>query len=271
MPKLDLPDGPSVFRKLLENTALAVRLKQANSAKSKIGGRPNLREGAMWPSWQGKPQAFLAQLDLEEVRQASGPEWLPDRGTLYFFYDSDQGTWGFSTKDRGSWTVLFDASREPLPAMPRGPNTPDALEYPEQALAMELKETLPTPERLGIDLADLSDQALDELDAADMAFDPDFPCHQIGGWPRPIQNDHMELECQLASNGIDCGDAGAYQGEAARASAPGASEWRLLLQLDSDDVSDMMWGDLGRLYFWIRERDARAGDFTNVWMILQCS
>lgn len=48
------------------------------------------------------------------------------------------------------------------------------------------------------------------------------------------------------------------------------SEWRLLLQLDSDDASDMMWGDSGILYFWIREADARAGDFSNVWVILQC-
>jgi uncharacterized protein YwqG len=43
----------------------------------------------------------------------------------------------------------------------------------------------------------------------------------------------------------------------------------LLLQVDSDDVG-MMWGDGGRLYFWIREQDARRADFSNVWMILQC-
>ena len=30
-----------------------------------------------------------------------------------------------------------------------------------------------------------------------------------------------------------------------------AADWRLLLQLDTDDEASMMWGDLGRLYFWI--------------------
>jgi uncharacterized protein YwqG len=32
----------------------------------------------------------------------------------------------------------------------------------------------------------------------------------------------------------------------------------------------MMWVDTGRIYFWIREQDARAGDFSKAWMILQC-
>jgi uncharacterized protein YwqG len=44
----------------------------------------------------------------------------------------------------------------------------------------------------------------------------------------------------------------------------------LLLQLDTDDDAGMMWCDVGSLYFWIREQDARAGDFSKIWMILQC-
>jgi uncharacterized protein YwqG len=32
-----------------------------------------------------------------------------------------------------------------------------------------------------------------------------------------------------------------------------------------------MWGDLGRLYYWIRLQDLARADFSGVWMVLQCS
>ena len=265
------PTASSVFQILVENAAPAIRLHPGGSGRSRIGGRPDLAAQAAWPQWQGRPQAFLAQVDLEEARQAGGPEWLPDRGTLFFFYHSEQSTWGFSPDHAGSWAVTYDPAGGPLSIPRREPNAPEAMEYPEQVVAMVPRQTLPTPERLNIDWFDMTDEELDELDSAELAFDPDYPRHQIGGWPRPIQNDSMELECQLASNGIDCGDPNAYQTQAARDLAAGAAEWKLLLQLDSDETSEMMWGDLGRLYFWIRESDARAGDFSKVWMILQCS
>ncbi len=47
-------------------------------------------------------------------------------------------------------------------------------------------------------------------------------------------------------------------------------EWKLLLQLDTDDDTGWMWGDVGTLYFWVRESDARRRDFNKVWMVFQC-
>jgi hypothetical protein len=49
-----------------------------------------------------------------------------------------------------------------------------------------------------------------------------------------------------------------------------AHEWWLLLQVDSDDRASMMWADLGRVYFWIREEDLRERRFERAWAILQC-
>jgi uncharacterized protein YwqG len=48
------------------------------------------------------------------------------------------------------------------------------------------------------------------------------------------------------------------------------SGWRLLLQLDSDNNLGWMWGDAGRLYFWISENALRGRRFEDVWMVCQC-
>jgi uncharacterized protein YwqG len=82
----------------------------------------------------------------------------------------------------------------------------------------------------------------------------------------------MELECQLASNGIYCGGASCNQVEEAKALAAGASNWRLLLQIDTDeDGPGWMWGDVGRIYFWVKQQDVRSLRFDDAWLVLQCS
>jgi uncharacterized protein YwqG len=81
----------------------------------------------------------------------------------------------------------------------------------------------------------------------------------------------MELECQLASNGLYCGDTTGYSDPRAGELASGASEWKLLFQIDSDDALDFMWGDSGRLYYWVLKDEAQRGDFANAWLVLQCS
>ncbi len=100
-----------------------------------------------------------------------------------------------------------------------------------------------------------------------------LPIHRLLGKPEIIQNP-MEKECQMVTNGIPWGTTEWFtdpemrkRGEALLESAP--DEWRLLLQVDSDFDADMMWGDIGRLYFWIRDEDLKKRDFSRCWMILQ--
>jgi uncharacterized protein YwqG len=52
----------------------------------------------------------------------------------------------------------------------------------------------------------------------------------------------------------------------------GAADWRLLLQIDTDeDGPGWMWGDVGRIYFWIKKHDLALRRFADVWLILQCT
>ena len=80
----------------------------------------------------------------------------------------------------------------------------------------------------------------------------------------------MQLECQLVSNGLYCGNPSGYEGPRAEALREGAAAWRLLLQVDSEDDVGMMWGDAGRLYYWIRDEDLAAQNWDASWLILQC-
>jgi uncharacterized protein YwqG len=104
---------------------------------------------------------------------------------------------------------------------------------------------------------------------AGLGGDDKAPRHRMFGWPDLVQNP-MQLECQLAANGIYVGDSTGYRHPRVAELAPGAADWLLLLQLDTDDEIGWMWGDVGTLYYWIRRQDLPAGRFDRTWMIFQC-
>jgi uncharacterized protein YwqG len=248
----------------------ALHLVGGGTRGSKLGGLPRLPSAVEWPAWEGDPLAFLAQVALDELPPSPAIEGLPLEGMLYFFYDARQTTWGFSPQDRGSWRVIY----APAPGSSSRP-APVRLEvlFPQKRLSFSAIDSYPGWERLDIS-ADLPfEEARPLIDAAAQMREAPFeglPRHQMGGYPSPEQGDRMELECQLVSNGLYCGDASGFEDPRAESLRPGAQDWQLLLQLDSDDEAAMMWGDAGRLYFWIRKQDLEKRDFSNVWMVLQC-
>ena len=48
-------------------------LLKAGEGRSKLGGSPSLENAISWPLRNGKPLAFLGELDLAELRAADGP------------------------------------------------------------------------------------------------------------------------------------------------------------------------------------------------------
>jgi uncharacterized protein YwqG len=238
-------------------------------SKSYLGGSPRLPAGMAWPVWQGRPLGFLVRLSLSEVHRAHRIDWLPAEGALLFFYDVEEQPWGFDPKDRGSCVVLHTADLDE----PVGPTQEDEADAycPRRNLEPRRIAVFPSSERPEVAALSLSDEESEAYwEWMDSPFDG-LPRHQVGGLPAPVQGDGMELECQLASHGLYCGDSSGYQDPKATALASGAQDWRLLLQLDTDDDAGIMWGDCGMLYFWVRAEEAASGDFRNPWLILQCS
>ncbi len=253
-------------------TRPAVRLaKRAGDSRSYFGGMPRLPPGSPWPTSRGVPLAFLARVDLSDLHAVQPLDWLPPDGALLFFYDCESQPWGFDPEDRGKWSVIHIADGIDSPArVSAGRAILPATVLPRVGIDFQRIESHPSVERDEICALQLSDEESDlYIDIADESFQGQ-PQHQIGGYPREVQGDNMEMECQLVSRGIYCGTPEGYADPRATELAKGAHDWRLLLQFDSDDELQVMWGDAGKIYFWVREQDARAGSFTSTWVVLQC-
>ena len=229
---------------------------------SRLGGLPDLPEGVEWPAAAGEPLGFLGQIDLAQVAPFDKEGLLPATGFLYFFFDGV--TWGLSPDDKNHWRVIFHPGpgtalneRDPPPPSPRGRS------FKECAVRFSAQETLPNERPAEIDIEEDNYSKLIEHLGAFTTH------HQLLGHESLVQGD-VKLECQLVSNGLYCGDASGYEDPRANQVRAGAKDWILLLQVDSDDNPNMMWGDLGRLYFCIRKQDLWERRFDLAWMIFQC-
>ena len=241
---------------------------------SRIGGVPDVPTSFSWPHVEEKPMAFIAQLDLSELARFDAQQVLPTTGWLCFFYEAEEQPWGFDPADRGKWRVVyFTCGVEDLTrAVP--PILPEFSESSMCAVSYKVETTLPPIEEL--EETGLIRRGTSEWDAywpeeIEEALCPeDEPRHRTLGNPNVIQGD-MRLECQLASNGVYCGDLSSEKNPRYDELRGGWQDWILLLQIDTDEEGPgWMWGDCGRIYYWIRKQDLAARNFDNVWLVLQC-
>lgn len=229
-------------------------------AFSKLGGAPDLEDRATWPTSTvthrfpkrevTTPMGFVAQLDLGEVRAAGGPDWLYDQGRLFFFAEPWMGAALYVANPDETCRAIT------VPVLPRG------FPLPERRVAMTLATSYPDLEWLVEDIGelDIDGDALDRLAEFPAAHMP-IPEHRVGGHASAIQSSDMELECEQM--------LAAQEGRKPAATRARDTDWRLLLQVDTDADLKTNWGDGGRLYYWVREADARAGDFSKIRMVGQ--
>jgi uncharacterized protein YwqG len=234
-----------------------------------LGGEPDLPETTDWPRFRDVPLSFVAQVNLADVTSLDMGGLLPTSGLLSFFYESSQSVWGFDPADRGGWAVLFTPAGVPIAHRAAPSGIPNDARYGRRGLRVDAETTYAPWEFAEVASLGLS---RDELFAYAQALGDgeDLPVHRLLGDPQPIQGD-MQLECQLVSNGLYCGDPSGYSDPRADVLRHGAVDWRLLLQIDSDDDAGMMWGDVGRIYYWMRRDDLAARAWDAAWLILQCS
>ena len=240
----------------------------ADPAASRLGGAPDLPASTAWPRNEDVPLSFIAQVNLVGISAYDAEGVLPSDGLLSFFYDAvTQGAWGFDPADHGSAAVIYSPSG--VVTEPRVPPADLAEDGVFQTVGLRPQAELTFAPWESFDVASLS-MSRDEVFAyADLFDSEDATIHRLLGHPDPVQGD-MQVECQLVTNGLHCGDSTGYQDPRAKELRAGAAEWRLLLQIDSQDEAGMMWGDVGRIYYWIRHSDLLRRDWDLSWLVLQC-
>ena len=250
---------------------------------SKFYGMPDLPADFDWPYYKGtdfegvtknRPLAFLAQINLGEAAQYDRTGLLPKTGVLSFFYETVSMEWGFELKSEGYARVYYFPETEGL-VPTQIPEETKEWSVGEQALtfadAVSLLSSFAYSRRSG---KEVDWDTYNELRAEfgyDVAAHEDNPMKMLG-YADEIQNE-MEPECELYSRGID-GDVQEELSEEEEAELVrnAADRWVLLFQMGTvaDEDTELMYGDCGLIYFWIRKEDLAARNFNYVRLILQC-
>lgn len=224
--------------------------------QSKIGGRPDLPPGIVWPMLStGKPLVFLAQINLAESAEVETFADLPRIGLLSVFSaygwqeDGDDGTW-LPVQTSPDWTrILYQPTANGL----RRQESPTGVKtFPAAPVKFVPILSLPEDEGEPV-LATLcaSDDDQSRFSKIHCTFNSVTmsplghpPKHQLLGYPFYEQG----IEPMVVKQKL-----------------------RMVFQLESDDNIAMLWGDGGRLYFWMKPDDLKKCNFSRVISGFQCS
>jgi hypothetical protein len=246
-----------------------------DAGPSHLGGHPDLPSNFAWPRLGVDPLTFLAQIDLSTLPRLEGPDadLLPHHGLLSLFFNHD----GDSTDGHGALFYFPDPTQLVRTAAP-----PRTTTFPTYAVTAEAERpSLPgweqphytllmdsfadDPEH---DVGDPYSRALEPLRNLVMfegtSWPEGQPRHQLLGHPHVLQSD-----CLAAAAHAEREQLGQpHPHYFSRAHAEQAAQWRLLLQIDSED--DLMLGDVGEVHVVIREPDLRARRFDRARVVFQC-
>lgn len=214
-------------------------LDETKPWESKLGGCPYLEDIAQYPVGKtGKPMMFLAQINLGEMPPL--PDF-PQEGLLQFYVEDDE-LYGLDYDCVVRYIPKYITDESALVnENPYCEDYEDNLPFTDDCkITFEQQEMY-----LGLDCPEFEEKFKDVSEKeTDALFDL---CHaadsRIGGYPLFVQYPP------------------AYYN---------SKDYVLLLQLDLDDTSGLMFGDSGNCNFLISRKDLLAGNFSQVEYDWQC-
>jgi hypothetical protein len=242
-------------------------IDSAPSGFSKVGGQPDLPENFNWPTSAAGPLQFLMQVAFEDLPwgRAKRSSWMPESGRLWVFCRHD-------TFERRDAIRLFYSSSDVVLKRPTAPD--GVLSFREMHVGFHRFRAAPSEDWLGPKAQPLRAASADEQlqeEAGGYVF-PQFGgvAHYVGGYPQELQPSWLPMDAELSLRNdapwsISWSEADEVDEDAEQA----ASDWRMLLQIDSDHRMKWSWGDGGQLYVLIRREDAQCLDFSKTVTICQ--
>jgi hypothetical protein len=238
---------------------------------------------------------FVAQIRLSEISACDGEKRLPASGLLYFFYneggfttdtgDIKHGTttidgqvfsfaiYGYD--DPAIWRVLYIPDEEtPLERTPHPADVPEDQQYrPSVPAAVFTEPTLPHVETCFIgdpnDKSGMVTLTAEEWQAyAELHRETRVsPTHQMLGHSDDSQPFAMEGSFRRIRSEL-FPELRPWESLSEAEQQQEYTSGRLLLQIDAHE-NRMWFGRGGALYFFIRESDLAARDFSRVWATAQ--
>ncbi|MFJ8354398.1 YwqG family protein [Bacillus paramycoides] len=205
---------------------------------SKMGGVPDLPGAFEYPTYKGNPLRFIAQFNLSDLQNVGMDHNLPKTGMLYFFSIENYFEEAVNPSEAGR-VLYYDIPVEQL----RRADEAQA-KFTQCTISFEL--TYKLPELFIEDEAD-SDRFLQLLEEL---IPDNYDNHQMFGEPFSVQEEVLY-------------ETGQYMGV-------DPQHMTLLFQIDSDYKNcNMVWGELGMLYFCIGNEDLKNRRFENTCCVLQ--
>ncbi|MEC7119058.1 MAG: DUF1963 domain-containing protein [Pseudomonadota bacterium] len=232
------------------------KIKQPEPTQSRLGGIAYLPSDATHPtSPTGQKLSLLAQINFAEMPALDG---FPDSGLLQIFIDSTHSTYGLE----------FDAESFKLPQSPFH----QVMFWPDLTHAdtwkqspVDQQDDFGMPIRTNTCFQMVFEPAVETIGSSDVGFSKAIGAAYIDEIPRPasISEDRVyEIAEQYWSRfGNKVGGHPSFTQSDPRSSEDGLV---LLLQLDSDDEANMMWGDAGIANWFINPNKLEKADFSEV-------
>lgn len=241
---------------------------------SHFGGKPDVPDNFVWPVYKNMPLAFLMQLSCAEFASLDINHELPNHGVLSFFYALDNDCFGYDNRDRDGFRVYWFDGAQPLHTANFVVGVSERNMLPRLAVSFVREASYPHVEDFTILLdKNIDDYSDFESAEKELGIHRTDCMHRMLGWADLIQN-NASWNCEIRSQGYSFGAGYRDIPDAIKngSKQPSVHRWKLLLQLGTVKVDGftLMFGDAGKLYFYVPQEDLKECRFDRVYGEMQC-